>query len=121
MAGPAHRKYALLRPTCLLVPPCAANRGIKTISVESALERLGFHDARVDCRSGIDRINVLGNAFLVNIDDYFEAEALRRLVAKRDHFSELPLRVDVEQREWWLCWEEGLTGKVQEHTRILAD
>src|SRR5262245_54396341 len=121
MAGPAHRKYALLRPTCLLVPPCAANRGIKTISVESALERLGFHDARMHCRPGIDWINVLGNAFLVNLDDEFEAEALRRLVAKGDHFSELPQRVDVEQRERRPCWEERLAGKVQQDTRILAD
>jgi hypothetical protein len=75
----------------------------------------------VHCRSGIDRINVLGNAFLVNIDDEFEAEALRRLVAKHDHFSELPLRVDVEQRERRLRWEERLAGKVQQHTRIFAD
>src|SRR5437763_55356 len=88
------------------VAPGPADRGIEAVAIERPLERLGFHDAGVQRRAGIDRIDVLGHAFFVDIDDEIKPEALRGRVAERDHVPELPPGVDMQQREWRLCREE---------------
>jgi hypothetical protein len=74
--GPV-RKRSALSPG---LPPRAADRGIETAAVERAFERLGLHDPRVQRRPGVDRIDVLGDALLVNVDDKVKAEALGRRV-----------------------------------------
>jgi hypothetical protein len=49
-----------------------------------------------------------------------ETQLPRSRVAERDHLPELPLRIDVQQRERRLGRKERLAHEMQEHARILA-
>src|SRR5262249_42536644 len=108
MSWSSHRKDPLLRAAYLLVSSRPADRGVEAVVIERALKRLGFHDAGMERRSRVDRVDVLRNAFLVHIDDQFEAKPFRGLVTKRDHVPEFPPSIDMEQRKGRFYWEERL-------------
>src|SRR5262249_11497145 len=121
MSWSSHRKDPFLRAACLLVSSRPADRGVETVAIERALERLGFHDAGMDRRSRVDRVDVLRNAFLVQIDDQFEAKPFRGLVTKQYHVPKFPPSIDMKQRKGRFYREQRLAGEVQQHARILAD
>ena len=116
----AEAEHALLGAGLLFVAARATDGGIAAVLVERLLERLGLHDVGV-ARAMRERRNARGLAGFVRVDDELGVEALGGLVAERDHFLELPARVDVQQREGNAAREEGLAGQVQQDRGVLAD
>src|SRR5215207_6459181 len=55
------------------------------------------------------------------MDQEIEPVGSGHLVAKLDHLSEFPTRVDMEQRKRQLGGIEGLQCEMQHHGRVLAD
>src|SRR6476620_8798808 len=68
-----------------------------------------------------DRANAQRNPFGIAVDPQLDASFLRTLIAKADHFPKLPAGVDVEQRDRWTGWIEGLQQQVQQDRTVLAD
>ena len=67
------------------------------------------------------RAHALGDALLALRDDEIEAVLGGHAIAVLDDFAELPLTVDVQERERDGARPERLAGQVQQHRRVLAD
>ena len=91
----AERDDALLRPASFLVTARAAKCSIESILLERLPQSLGFHDIGIYSRSVSNRIDPLGETVLVDMHDDIEAQGSTYSVAKLDHLSEFPGRIDV--------------------------
>src|SRR5581483_6026426 len=121
MARRAERKYALLGAAFLFVTPGAAERRVATILIESLLQRLGLHDARIDGRTRRKWIDSGLAPTFVGINEEFETKTLSRLIPKGNHLAEFPGGVDVQQRKRWRSRIKRLDCQMQHGARILAD
>jgi hypothetical protein len=75
----------------------------------------------VRIRAMVEGIDVVAHTILVNVDQEIETELLRHLIAKRDHLTEFPGRVDVEKGKGRLGRIKRLHRKMHQHRGILAD
>ena len=120
MACVAEREDALLGARLLLVTARPAEGGVEAVFVERLAQRHRLHDVGVRVRSMHERADAVAHAVLVDVDEQIEAELARHLVAKLDHLTELPGRIDMEKRERRLGGIESLNGQMHEHGGILA-
>ena len=117
----AEGEDALLGPRLLFVAARAPEGGVETVFVERLAQSDRLHHMRVHVRAVVERIDVVADAVLVDVDQKIEAELLRHRVAEFDHLPELPGRIDVKKGERRLCRIERLHGEMQQDGRILAD
>ncbi len=111
----------LLGPRALLVAPGAAKSRVEAVLVQSLLQRLGFHHVGVDPRAVGKRVDALAQAVFVDVDDQFQTQPLRLLVAKADHLPEFPGGIDMHQRKRRLTGIKGFQRQLQHHRGILPD
>ena len=121
MIGGAEREDALLGAGLFLIAPGAAEGRVEAVRGERLFQRVGLHDAGIDVRAVVERIDVVAHAVLIGVLVEGQAEIGDRLVAKGDHLAELPRRVDVQQREGRLGRIKRLQRQMQHDRRILAD
>jgi hypothetical protein len=99
----------------------AAERRVEGVVIERLFERLRLHDVRVQRRTVAERVDIHLDARGVDVDKEIEPESLGGFVAKRDHLTELPGRIDVQKRKGRLRRKERLDRQVQHHRAVLAD
>ena len=68
-----------------------------------------------------DGVGAVIEGLLVGVDDQLRADRGAELVPERDHFAELVLRVDVQERKRDAARKEGLLGDPHHDGGVLAD
>ena len=53
--------------------------------------------------------------------DQVEIKVARRLIAKCDHVAELPLGINMQNREWQFGWPKGFARQMQQNSGVFAD
>src|SRR5690606_28486315 len=94
MLGRTEREHTFLRARLLFIASSAAESGIEPELVERLLQGLRLHDVRVNCGAVSEGADSLRQPFFVDVDEELEPELSHHFVAKRDHFPELPRRID---------------------------
>ncbi|MNT10810.1 hypothetical protein D3C72_1456610 [compost metagenome] len=111
----------LLGAGLLLVATGAAEGRIEAVLVERLLEALGLHHVGVLRAAMGEGVDVLGDAFRIDVGDQVQAHLGDHLVAELVHLLELPPGVDVHDRERQLAGEERLARQVQHHGGVFTD
>ena len=117
----AEREDALLGAGLFFVAPRAAEGRVEAVFVERLLQAFRLHHLGMKRRAGIERIDAAPDAVLVDMHEQVEAEPLGGRVAELDHFTKLPCRIDMEERERRLRRIERLHRQMKHHRRVLAD
>src|SRR5277367_3848474 len=115
------REDTLLGAALLLVATRAAEGRVELAGVESLSQGLGLHHLGMDLAARGDWRYAARDAVGVDVNAKVEAEPLRRIVAKGDHLSKFPGRIDMQQRKWQRRGVEGLERDMQHRARVLAD
>ena len=113
--GITEREHALFGSAALFVAASAAERDVESVLVKRLLERDRLHDVGVNGRAVVERIDPPLDTVLIGMNDEVEAVLASHLCAERDHFLELPRRVDVEERKGWPGRIESLQREVHHH------
>ena len=115
----AEGEHALLSATCLFVAPPPAERGIKSMFVESLPQRLRLHDVRVDGRTEAEGIDASLKAVLIDVNENFDVSAFGDLLSKLVHFAELPRGIHMQERERNSRRPERLPRQMEKNGRVL--
>src|SRR5580704_14920426 len=104
----AKGKHALLGSRSLLIAPRATDRRLTTARAQPIQESLGLEGPATALRPpgvgsgpGVERRPI-------GVDDQFDPDRGRKLIAELDHFTELIARIDMQERKRNRARVEGL-------------
>ncbi len=81
--------------------------------VERLLQRLGLHDIGMFFTAMREGPDSLLQSLLVDMHDQIEPQVMGHTIAKGDHLTKLPGRIDMEERKRRLARMKGFHGQVQ--------
>ena len=117
----AEGKDTFLGAALLFIAARTAKGRVETVFVERMQKRLCLHQVGVHLAAVSEWADSGTEGLHVAFYDELPAVGCGVFVAELQHFLELPLRVDVHQREWRLAWGKGFLSQPDHDGRILAD
>ena len=102
-----------------------AARAAKSRVVAARLQRVEqcarFEKSAALLRAELERVRAIRDCFAVGMHQQLRTDGSREAVAEFDHFTELKVRVDVQQRERHTARMESFLRQAHHHRRVFPD